>query len=123
MMMILLTVQLLIFLHTSVPHPSQSQSTLYDHQSTYLFRLIVLRVSGRLSCSGNVFFHRMKVKMFVRIIRRIIFFRDSRREGCLTPIKPGLTQTSRDKRELDPRNLLAERFADGTRPASRDKLR
>jgi hypothetical protein len=53
MMMIIIhrthSVHSLISLYISVPHPSQSQATLYNHQSTHLhFPLLPLPVSGRL---------------------------------------------------------------------------
>ena len=48
LLLLLLLKQTLISLYTHVPHPSQSQSTFYNHQSTHLLPLLLLPLSSQL---------------------------------------------------------------------------
>jgi hypothetical protein len=60
-----------MFLHTSVPHATQAQSRLHNHQSTHL-PLPFLPITG--PTPKDAFFHRGKVKMFVRIVRNVFLW-------------------------------------------------
>jgi len=66
---------LLILLHISVPHPSQSHSTLYNHRSTpLLLPLPFLPVSGRLMAVLllQMFLPPPESQRFVHIVRTVV---------------------------------------------------
>jgi len=100
--------QTLSSLYLPVPHPSQSQSTIYDHQYTLLLlRLLFLPINGQLSyyCISS---RSGKVKIFVGIVRNTFrlgitgifgipnkILRDTETEI----IKPLIQRLSRDERD------------------------
>jgi hypothetical protein len=101
------SIHLLISLHTPVPRPSQSQSTLYSHQSTHLptpFRSFLLLAGWWLSCcyrcflprweSQNVRVSRIKCQIFTtwkkpRYLGSRNDFCGTKGHSCLKPINPG----------------------------------
>jgi hypothetical protein len=63
---------LLIFIYIYIPHPSQSHSRLYNHQSACLSHSLLL-LPFLWPIPTDIFSHRWKVKIFVSTVRNVVF--------------------------------------------------